>query len=81
MRIFGLHHMRTVRDDLDALFDQQIDRTADRLFIARNRTRGIDHGVALGERHLRVLILRNARERGARLALATGAERHDFVGR
>ena len=76
-----VHHMRAVGDDLDALFDQQIDDTADGLFIARNRTRGIDHGVALGKRHLRVLILGNARKRRARLALAAGAERHDFVGR
>ena len=35
----------------------------------------------LRERHLGVLVLGDARERGARLALAAGAQRHDLVGR
>ena len=76
-----VHQMGAVGDDLDALPDQPVDHLADRLLVARDGARGKDHQVALAKRHLRVLVLGDARERGARLALAAGAQRHDLVGR
>ena len=74
-----VHQMRAVGDDLDALPHQPVDELADRLLVARDGARGEDHQVALRERHLGVLVLGDARERGARLALAAGAQRHDLV--
>ena len=41
-----VHQMRAVGDDLDALLDQPVDDAADRLLVAGNGARGIDHAVA-----------------------------------
>ena len=76
-----VHQMRAVGDDLDALPHQPVDQLADRLLVAGNGARGEDHHVALRQRHLRVLVLGDARDRGARLALAAGAQRHHLVAR
>ena len=54
---------------------------ADRLLVAGNGARGEDHRSPLRQRHLGMLVLGDARERGARLALAAGAQRHHLVGR
>ena len=54
---------------------------ADRLLVAGDGARGEDHEVARGERHVRMLVLGDAGQRGARLALAAGQQRHDLVAR
>ena len=54
---------------------------ADRLFVAGNGARGEDHAVAAVEGDLRMIVARDARQRGARLALAAGAQRQHLVGR
>ena len=77
----NVHQMRAVGDDFDALVDQPIDDAADRLLVAGNGARGIDHPVACRKRDLGMLVLGDARERRARLALAAGAKRHDLVRR
>ena len=76
-----MHEVGSVGDDLDALGDEAVDHLHDRLLVAGNGARGKDHAVAARKRHVRVIVLRDARQRGARLALAAGAERHHLVGR
>ena len=73
--------MGAVGDDLDALRDQAVDDGADRLLVAGNGARGKDHAVALVQRDLRMIVIGDARQRRARLALAAGAQRQHLVGR
>ena len=73
--------MGAVGDDLDALRDQAVDDGADRLLVAGDGARGKNHAVALVERHLRMVVIGDARQRRARLALAAGAQRQHLVGR
>ena len=54
---------------------------ADRLLVAGNGARGKDHAVAARQRHFRMIVRRDARQRRARLALAAGADRHHLVRR
>ena len=70
-----------VGDDPDARGHERVDDLADRLFIAGNGARRKDDGVAGGEFRGRMLVLRHAGERRARLALAAGGERQYLVAR
>ena len=76
-----MDEMGAVGDDLDALPDQAVDDAADRLLVAGNGARGKDHAVALVQRDLRMVVIGDARQRRARLALAAGAQRQHLVGR
>ncbi len=69
-----------VGNDFDALRDQAIDDGAHRLLVAGNGARGKDHAVALVQRHLRMIVIGDARQRRARLALASRAQRQHLVG-
>ena len=73
--------MGAVGDDFDALADQAVDHPGHGLLVAGNGAGGKDHAVALGQRDLGMLILGDARQRRARLALAAGAQRQHLVGR
>ena len=70
-----------VGDDLDARGHERVDDLADRLFVAGNGARRKDDGVAGAEFRGRMLVLRHAGERRARLALAAGGERQYLVAR
>ncbi len=63
----------------DAARGEIVLEPEDRELVARNDARGEDHRVALAERNVRMLAGGDARERGARLALAPGAEIEDAV--
>ena len=76
-----MHEVSAIGDDLDALVDEAVDHPRDRLLVAGNGARGKDHAVAARKRHFRMIILGDAGERGARLALAAGAEREHLVRR
>ena len=54
---------------------------ADRLLVAGNGARGEDHAVALVQRHLRMVVAGDPRQRRARLALAARAQRQHLVRR
>jgi len=71
--------MGAVGDDLDPLRDQAVDDPHHRLLVAGDGARGENYAVAGRERDVGMLVLGNARERGARLALAAGAKRHHLV--
>src|SRR5215211_8810400 len=68
-----------VGNNLDTLRDQAIDDRAHRLLVAGNGARGKDDAVALVQRHLRVIVIGNARQRRARFALTARAKRQDLV--
>ena len=53
----------------------------DRLLVARDRARGENHAIAFRQRDIRMLVLRDACECGAWLALRAGQQRHDLVAR
>ena len=76
-----MHQRGAVGDDLDACAHERIDDLADRLFVAGNGARGEDDGVARAQFRRRMIVLRHAGERRARLALAAGGERQDLVAR
>ena len=76
-----VNEMGAIGDDLDALLHQAVDHPRYRLLVAGNRPRREDHPVAARQRDVGMLVLRDAGERGARLALAAGAERQHFVRR
>ena len=79
-RVTGDVHQRfVVGQDIAAVARQVVLDAPDRLLVARDGARGEDHDIALVERDLRVLLLGDARERGARLALAAGAQQHDVA--
>ena len=63
------------------LRDQAVDDRPHRLLVAGDGARGKDHAVALVERHLRMIVIGDARERRARLALAAGTQRQHLVRR
>ena len=63
-----------------ALLDQAVDDGADRLLVAGDGARGKDHAVALVQGHLRMIVIGDARQRRARLALAPRAQRQHLVG-
>ena len=65
--------MGAIGDDLDALVDQAVDDGADRLLVAGNGARRKNHAVALVQGHLRMIVIGDARQRRARLALTAGA--------
>jgi len=65
--------LRAVGDHLDALGDETVDHAVHRLLVAGDHAGGEDHAIAPGEGDLGVSVLGDARERGARLALASGA--------
>src|SRR5689334_18422681 len=69
-----------VGDDLDALPYQTVYDCAYRLLVAGNGARGKDHAVAVVQRYLWMIVIRDARERGARFALASRAQRQHLVG-
>ena len=77
----NVHEMGTVGDDLDSLGDETVDHPHDRLLVAGNGARGENHAVAARERDLGMVVLRDAGERRARLALAAGTERQHLVRR
>ena len=60
--------------DLDAEPHQRVLQPADRLLVAGDDARGEDHGVAVLEHDVRVVVAGDAGQRGARLALAAGAD-------
>ena len=77
-----VNEMGAVGDDLDALRHQAIDHPRQRPSRCRGSAR--DEKITrspLRERDFRMLVLGDARQRGARLALAAGAERQNLVGR
>ena len=76
-----VHQRVAVGDDLDALLDQPVEHAADRLLVAGDHAGGIDQAVAARELDVGMLVLGDAGERRARLALAAGAERHHFLRR
>src|SRR4051794_3788098 len=76
-----MDQISTVGDDLDALRDQAVDDAADRLLVAGNGARGEDDAVALVQRDLRMVVIGDARQRRARLALAARAQRQYLVRR
>ena len=57
-----MHEMRAIGDDGDVLVDQAVDHAADFLFVSGNGARGEDHRVALAERHVGMIVLRDARQ-------------------
>src|SRR5262249_25567890 len=65
-----VNEMSAVGDDLDTLRYQAVDDPHHRLLVAGNGARGKNYAVAGRERDVGMLVLGNARERGARLALA-----------
>src|SRR6185312_7299524 len=67
--------MGAVGDDLDPLGHETVDDGADRLLVARNGARREDHAVALVKRYFGMIVVGDTRQRGARFALAPGAER------
>ena len=66
-----VNELGAVGDDLDALRDEAVDDFADRLFIARNGARGEDDDIARRQSGGRMFVLGDARQGGARLALAS----------
>ncbi len=76
-----MDEMGAVGNDLDALRDQAIDDGAHRLLVAGNGARRKDHAISLVQRHLRMVVIGDARQRRARLALASRAQRQHLVGR
>ena len=58
-----------------------VDRVVHAQLVPGHRLRGDDHRVARLDRERRVVAVRDARERGHRLALAAGAEREHLAGR
>ena len=72
--------MRSVTTSI-ALANQPVDDGADGLLVAGDGARGEDHAIALRERHLGVVVLGDAGQRGARLALAARQHRDDLVAR
>src|ERR1700730_17182745 len=73
--------MGTIGDHFDALANKTIDDAAHGLFVTRNGARGKDPPVPLAERDVRMLVKRDARQRGAGLTLAAGTQRHHLVRR
>ena len=76
-----VHEMIAVGDHVHALCHQPVDDARHRLLVARNGAGGKDHAVAATQRDFRMLVLGDAGERGARLALAAGAKRQHLVRR
>ena len=70
-----------VLDDLDALVDQQVLDLEDRLLVAGDGARRKHDDVARRQRHRLHLVARQLGERGARLALAAGADDHQVLAR
>ncbi len=66
-------------DHLDALGGERIHQRIDRALIARDDAAGEHQRIARLERQMRMRAVGHARERGARLALAAGADvKHRF---
>jgi hypothetical protein len=61
--------------------NQAVDDSADRLLVAGNGARGKNHAVALVQGDLRMVVIGDARQRRARLALAARAQRQHLVRR
>ena len=81
-RMAGDVHQRfVVGEDIAAGAREVVLDAPDRLLVAGNGARGEDHDVALVERDLRMLLLGDARERRALLALAAGAQEDDVAPR
>ena len=76
-----VNEMGAVGDHLDALGHEPIDHPIDCLLVAGDRAGREDHAVALAERDLGMLVLGDARQCGARLALAPGAQCQHLVRR
>ena len=74
-----VHQRLVVGEDIAAVAGEAVLDAPDGLLVAGNGARGKDDDVALVERDLRMLLLGDAGERGARLALAAGAQQHDLV--
>ena len=76
-----VHKVIAVGDHFHALYHQPVDDARHRLLVARNGAGGENHPVAAAECDFRMLVLGDAGECGARLALAAGAERQNLVRR
>src|SRR5258708_34226618 len=68
-----------VGNDFDALRDQAVDDGADGLLVAGNGAGGKNYTVALVQRHLRMIVIGDARQRRARFALASRTQRQHLV--
>ncbi len=76
-----MDEMIRVGDPLDAEPHQRVLQPADRFFVPRDDARGKDHDIAVFQRDVRVVVARDAGQRGARLALAAGADQQGLVAR
>ena len=74
-----VHQRLVVGQDIAADAREVVLDAPDRLLVAGDGARGEDDEVALVERDLGMLLLGDAGERGARLALAAGAQQHDVA--
>src|SRR3954453_1309934 len=70
-----------IGDDLDALRNQTIDDGAHRLFVAWDGARGKDYAITLVQRHVRMIVVRDPRQRRTRLALASRTQRQYLIRR
>ena len=70
-----------VADHLDAARRQRVVQAADRPLVARDHARGEDRGVARLQHQVAVLAGRDLGHRGARLALAAGADEQHLLAR
>src|SRR5438270_7443635 len=76
-----MDEMVLVGHDLDAGPDQSVVQPPDRLLVAGDNARGKDHDIAFLEYDIRMVVARDPRQGGARLALAAGADQQDLVAR
>ena len=76
-----VHRRDLLVEDLGAVLREPVDRVVDAELVPRDRLRRDDHRVTPLDRDVRVVAVGDARQRGHRLALATGAEDEDAVGR
>ena len=74
-----VHQRVAVGDDVAAQIDEPVLDAADRALVAGDGARGEDDEVALVELDVGMLVLGDARQRRARLALAAGAQQHHLV--
>src|SRR5215510_9058875 len=71
----------SVMDDVGPAPGHVVDHARDRLLVARNGTRREHHGVVGPQLHVPVVVDRDPRVRRLRLALRSGREAQDLVGR
>jgi hypothetical protein len=69
----------TCRDDIAADLVEAVDGLVDGSFVAGDRRRREDDGVALAQRNLRVVAVGHAPQRRERLALRAGRDDHDLI--